>query len=57
VQVCPEYLLKALSMENKLERRVEKIAGINHLAQLLEIRARYGNDLYPEIKKRATAKN
>ena len=30
-----------------------KIAGINHMAWLLEITDRDGNDLYPEIKRRA----
>ena len=30
-----------------------KIAGINHQAWLLEIRDQDGNDLYPEIKRRA----
>jgi len=57
VQVCSENLLKSLGMEDKLEGRREKIAGINHMAWLLEIRDRDGNDLYPEIKKRAAAKN
>jgi alpha-galactosidase len=57
VQVCSEHLLKGLGMEDKLEGRREKIAGINHMAWLLEIRDRDGNDLYPEIKKRAREKN
>jgi alpha-galactosidase len=57
VQVCSEHLLKGLGMEDKLEGRREKIAGINHMAWLLEIYDRAGNDLYPEIKKRAREKN
>jgi alpha-galactosidase len=57
VQICSETLLKSLGMEDKLPGRVEKIAGINHMAWLLEIRDRNGNDLYPEIKKRAAEKN
>jgi alpha-galactosidase len=57
VQVCSEHLLKGLGMEDKLEGRREKIAGINHMAWLLEIYDRDGNDLYPEIKKRAREKN
>jgi alpha-galactosidase len=57
VQVCSEHLLKSLGMEDKLEGRREKIAGINHMAWLLEIYDRAGNDLYPEIKKRARQKN
>jgi alpha-galactosidase len=57
VQVCSETLLHSLAMDDKLEGRVEKIAGINHMGWLLEIRDSGGNDLYPEIKKRAKAKN
>lgn len=57
VQVCSEWLLKNLGMEDKLEGRLEKIAGINHMGWLLEITDREGNDLYPEIRKRAKEKN
>lgn len=57
VQVCSEHLLKDLGMEDKLEGRKELIAGINHMAWLLEIYDKNGNDLYPEIKKKAEAKN
>ena len=57
VQVCSEHLLKKLGMEDKLEGRREKIAGINHMAWLLEIRDKDGNDLYPDIKRLAQAKN
>ncbi|MEW8993746.1 alpha-glucosidase/alpha-galactosidase [Clostridium sp.] len=57
VQVCSHYLLKNLGMEEKLEGRKELIAGINHMAWLLEIYDKDGNDLYPEIRKRATEKN
>ena len=57
VQVCSEHLLKSLGMEDKLEGRRETIAGINHMAWLLDIRDKDGNDLYPEIKARAKAKN
>ncbi len=56
VQVCSEHLLKELEMDDKLEGRRELIAGINHMAWLLEIRDKDGNDLYPEIKARAAAK-
>ena len=52
VQVCSETLLRNLGMEDRLEGRQEKIAGINHMAWLLELRDRAGNDLYPEIKAR-----
>ncbi len=57
VQVCSEHLLKDLGMEDKLEGRKELIAGINHMGWLLEIYDSNGNDLYPEIKKRALEKN
>lgn len=52
VQVCTEGLLKKLGMEDRLEGRKELIAGINHMAWLLEIRDKNGKDLYPEIKSR-----
>lgn len=57
VQVCSEGLLKKLGMEDKLEGRRELIAGINHMGWLLELYDRDGNDLYPEIRKRAAEKN
>lgn len=57
VQVCSEHLLKKLDMEDKLEGRKELIAGINHMGWLLEIYDKDGNDLYPEIKRRAEEKN
>ena len=57
VQVCGERLLKSLGMEDQLEGRRELIAGINHMAWLLDIRDRDGVDLYPEIRKRAAEKN
>ena len=57
VQVCSEKLLEKLDMQDKLEGRQELIAGINHMGWLLEIRDKDGNDLYPEIRKRAAKKN
>lgn len=57
VQVCSETLLKELNMEDKLEGRTELIAGINHMGWLLKIHDKDGNDLYPEIRKRALEKN
>ncbi len=57
VQVCSGTLLNFLGMSDKLEGRHDKIAGINHMAWLLEITDRDGNDLYPEIKRRAKEKN
>ena len=56
VQVCTRELFKRLEMEDvKIGR--ELIAGINHMAWLLEITDTKGNDLYPEIKRRAKAKS
>jgi alpha-galactosidase len=57
VQVCSQGLLESLDMKDKLEGRLEKIAGINHMGWLLEIKDKDGNDLYPEIRKRAKEKN
>ena len=57
VQICSERLLEALCMEDKLEGRKELIAGINHMAWLLSIHDKDGNDLYPEIRSRARKKN
>ncbi len=56
VQTCSETLLKEVGLEDKLEGRKELIAGINHMAWLLEIRDKDGNDLYPLIKPRVQAK-
>ncbi|WP_239703933.1 MULTISPECIES: alpha-glucosidase/alpha-galactosidase [unclassified Mammaliicoccus] len=53
VQVCASELLEALELPT--DRIQTKIAGINHMAWLLEI-TRDGEDLYPEIKKRAKEK-
>lgn len=56
VQVCSSGLLKKLAMDN-IKIGSELIAGINHMAWLLELKDIDGNDLYPEIKKRAAEKN
>ena len=56
VQVCSKSLFKSLGMAEEFETMKplrEKIAGINHMAWLLEIYDAKGNDLYPEIKRRA----
>ena len=55
VQVCSKDLLNALDI--KVDGFKDKIAGINHMAWLLEITDLKGNDLYPEIKKCAALKN
>lgn len=57
VQACSKDLLIALGMEDKLEGRKELIAGINHMGWLLELYDKDGNDLYPEIRRRAAKKN
>ena len=57
VQSCAPGLLKKLDMEEYLDKVETKIAGINHMAWLLSIRDMDGNDLYPEIRKRAFEKN
>lgn len=53
VQVCRERLLKELDMSDYYEGGKELIAGINHMAWLLECKDKEGNDLYPIIKERA----
>ncbi|MBB2482117.1 alpha-glucosidase/alpha-galactosidase [Bacillus sp. APMAM] len=53
VQVCTKELFRSLGMDSKGVQ--EKIAGINHMAWLLEVK-KDGKDLYPEIKKRAKEK-
>ncbi|MEY8350962.1 alpha-glucosidase/alpha-galactosidase [Bacillus cereus] len=53
VQSCTSELFKSLGMDS--EGVQEKIAGINHMAWLLEV-TRNGEDLYPEIKRRAREK-
>ncbi len=56
VQVCTSSLLKEnrVNMVNEVKFPIrEKIAGINHMAWLLEIEDADGNDLYPEIRRRA----
>lgn len=57
VQVCSQKLLEKLGMEDRLEGRKEIIFGINHMAWLLDIRDKDGNDLFPDIKERAKKKN
>jgi len=57
VQACSGGLLSSLDMKDKLDGRKELIGGINHMGWLLDIRDRDGNDLYPEIRRRAKEKN
>ncbi|MDF2671019.1 MAG: family 4 glycosyl hydrolase, alpha-galactosidase/6-phospho-beta-glucosidase [Paenibacillus sp.] len=53
VQVCMPHLFKHLDIDTTGVKT--KIAGINHMAWLLEV-TKDGVDLYPEIKKRALEK-
>lgn len=57
VQVCVRELFEGIGMEEELPGHRARIAGINHMAWLLDIRSRTGKDLYPEIRQRAKAKN
>ena len=54
VQVCSHWLLKDLEIE--VENYYDKIAGINHMGWLLEIKDSKGNDLYPLIKSKIDEK-
>lgn len=53
VQICSKHLLNAVGLSDVKRPLKEKIAGINHMAWLLEIEDADGNDLYPEIRRRA----
>ena len=58
VQVCVTSLLDTLGLDaspERLARIKSRIAGINHMAWLLEI-SEDGKDLYPELKKLAARK-
>ncbi len=57
VQACAPGLLRDLDMKDKIEDHRATIVGINHMAWLLEIYDGKGNDLYPEIRRRAIKKN
>lgn len=54
VQVCAKELLEPLGFDCTDIRW--KIAGINHMAWLLELTDKDGRDLYPEVKKAAFAR-
>ena len=55
VQSCARDLLDHVGMLEEIGEGnfYDKIAGINHMAWLLEIHDKQGNDLYPEIRRRA----
>lgn len=55
VQSCARDLLDHVGMLEEIGEGnyYDRIAGINHMAWLLEIHDKQGNDLYPEIRRRA----
>lgn len=55
VQVCVETLLRNVGMLDKLDGHRSLIAGINHMAWLLELKDKNGVDLYPEIRSHVDA--
>lgn len=57
VQVCAPRLLKSLGMDAYENEHIAHIAGINHMAWLLKLTDRKGNDLYEEVRRRAKEKN
>ncbi len=54
VQGCSMGLLRDLDIDFEAPFK-EKILGINHMGWLVELEDANGNDLYPEIRKRACA--
>lgn len=54
VQGCAQGLLKQLGMLDSVKKLRWEVAGINHMAWLLEVKDG-DKDLYPEIKRRAAA--
>jgi alpha-galactosidase len=57
VQGCAPRLLEKLNMADTADGHRALIAGINHMGWLLDIRDKQGNDLYPEIRRRAKEAN
>ena len=57
VQSCVPRLLQKLDMPHDPNECKFHIAGINHMAWLLDITDKDGNDLYPEIRRLAKLKN
>ena len=56
VQVCTSELFGGFGMDHS-EIGSELIAGINHMAWLLDVRDKEGRDLYPVIKEKAKHMN
>ena len=58
VQGCTRGLFQNLGIPERYDAiGSELIAGINHMAWLLEVKDKNGNDLYPEIRRLAKEKN
>ena len=57
VQVVVPAILNRVDMGEYVSTAIAKVAGINHMGWLLEITDKDGNDLYPEIRRRAKEKN
>lgn len=57
VQVVVPAILNRVDMSEYVSTAISKTAGINHMAWLLEITDKDGNDLYPKIRRRAKEKN
>lgn len=57
VQVLAPAILNRVDMSEHVKTCTIRYAGINHMDWLLEIKDKDGNDLYPEIRRRARAKN
>ena len=56
--IYEKCLVQAFNLtEFVMDNFIEQIAGINHMGWLLEIEDKDGNDLYPEIRRRAAEKN
>lgn len=57
VQVAVPHLLKTLKMEEYTDNCVWEVGGINHQNWLIKLEDLKGNDLYPEVKRRAADPN
>ncbi len=57
VQVCVKSLFNTLELDWNPDDYISKIAGINHMAWLLSITDKNGNDIYPELHRLAKIKN
>ncbi len=56
VQVCTKHLFRTLGLDHSMIGS-ERIAGINHMAWLLDVRDKEGKDLYPLIRQLTKEKN